>query len=627
MCGIAGGFGKLSPDSLSKMIKAMGHRGPDHSGKTSIGDVHLGHARLSIIDPSAASNQPCWDFDKKACIVFNGEIYNYQSLRQDLIEKGYKFNSEGDSEVLVNLYLEYGEELFKHVNGIYAFAVWDVELGQLLLARDPFGVKPLYYYQNVSGFYFASEIKSLLHVDSFKSKIDHDALLRSLVFLWSPGESTLLQGVSKLKPGHFVVVKERVICKNHCFWDWPEYRPLDQSPEDSAKYVLQALELSVEDQLVSDVPVGAFLSGGLDSSLLVGLAKRKAEYPIECFTINMGKSNNEFVDDLPYAKKVAKYLSVPLNTLDISPDIVNVLPKMVYHLDELQADVSAINVMLICEQARQKGIKVMLSGAGGDDLFTGYRRHYAVSMERYWAWLPKSFRRNLKLLASLLPRKYVVSRRIAKALQYADLDSSERLLSYFYWIDPEIVRSIFVDNVSSTLSKSPMDFMLSELNNLETKEPVEKMLHLERKYFLVDHNFNYTDKMSMATGVEVRVPFLDQRVVNEAAKVDVKFKQKGSVGKWILKKAAESVLPIEIIYRPKSGFGAPLRKWMKSDLEPVVAKYLSEERLTNRGIFKPDRVQSLIEDDRRGVADYSYTIFALLCFEIWCEHFIDPDFT
>jgi len=623
MCGIAGGFGDLSSSTLRKMVTLLGHRGPDYSDDISIGDVHLAHSRLSIIDLSEASNQPLWDAEKKACIVFNGEIYNYQTLRDELEVLGYLFHSDGDAEVLVNLYLEYGENLFDRVNGIYAFAIWDVKNAQLLIARDPFGVKPIYYHQNDTGFYFASEIKSLLQVESLERVISYDTLLRSLVFLWSPGEFTLLEGVKKIKPGHFLIIKNKRIILDQCFWSWPDYNPEKQSSSKAIELISEAIAQSVKEQMIADVPVGAFLSGGVDSSLLVALAKPMARESMECFTIDLGESDGEFIDDLPYAKKVSQYLSVPLNILNITPDIASLLPKMVYHLDELQADPAAINVLLISEFARQKGIKVLISGAGGDDIFTGYRRHYALSMECYWSWLPKSFRVRLKRISGALPKGSVLGRRLSKAFKYADLDSSERLISYFYWIDPEIVRDLFEDNIKRSLDKTPMAFLQKDLDSQQIESPLERMLYLERRYFLVDHNFNYTDKMSMCAGVEVRVPFLDKRVAMAASKIKTNLKQKGSHGKWILKKVAEKLLPKEVIYRPKTGFGAPIRKWIASDLVAVVDDLLSEKRISQRGIFKYSEVRKIIDDNSAGKEDYSYTIFALMCFEIWCQKFID----
>ena len=309
MCGIAGAYGQLSQNELKNMVKEMGHRGPDYSSYESIDNVHLGHARLSIIDLSSASNQPLWNDDNTACIIFNGEIYNFKALKVLLEKKGYLFNSNGDAEVLLNLYVEYGTGLFEHLNGIFSFAIWDQKKQLLLLARDHFGVKPLYYFQNDEGFYFASEIKSLIQVDSLKKSINYDALLRTLVFLWSPGEDTLLEGVNKVKPSHYMVVEKGRIQQQTRFWSWPDYQVNNLTAEQAATDVYKSLEASVADQLVSDVPVGAFLSGGLDSSLLVAFAKKIGNKNLECFTIDIGNTSNGndgFADDLPFAKKAAE---------------------------------------------------------------------------------------------------------------------------------------------------------------------------------------------------------------------------------------------------------------------------------------------------------------------------------
>lgn len=625
MCGIAGGYGHLDVKVLEQMAQKMSHRGPDYLSFSSIGNVHLAHARLSIIDLSADSNQPMWDLQSRASIVFNGEIYNYRELRQELEEKGVKFRSQGDAEVLLNLYLEEGENCLNKLSGIFSFAIWDPRSEQLFVARDNYGVKPLYYTENRDGFYFASEMKSLLCVPSVKREINPDSLFRSLVFLWSPGEETLIKDIHKVKPAHFMVVKAGKLVRYEKYWDWPAYQP-DYSIDSGAhqNQILKALGSAVKEQLVADVKVGSFLSGGLDSSLIVALAQQNVETGIRCFTIDSGsaeQSKDGFEDDLPYAKKVAEHLNVELDILKVTPDITQLLPKMIYHLDELQADPAPINVLLICEQAKKQGIKVLLSGAGGDDIFTGYRRHYAVKAEKYWAWLPKPARRLLKTAAALLPKDQAVTRRISKAFQYADLSADQRLLSYFFWLEPSVALSLFKH--PEQLSTTPFKFIYDELAKVKTDDPVERMLTLEQKYFLVDHNFNYTDKMSMAAGVEVRVPFLDKRVADVASKVPSELKQEGRVGKSILKKAAESLLPKDIIYRPKSGFGAPLRTWLKNDLSEYVDSLLSIDSINKRGIFDAGRVQQLLADDRNGKSDYSYPIFALLCFEIWCQQFLD----
>ena len=625
MCGIAGGYGRLDIKVLEEMAQKMSHRGPDYLSFSSINNVHLAHARLSIIDLSSDSNQPMWDSQSRACIVFNGEIYNYRELRKELEDKGVTFRSQGDAEVLLNLYLEEGENCLNKLSGIFSFAIWDTQNEHLFIARDNYGVKPLYYAVTSEGFYFASEIKSLLCVESVQSGINLDSLFRSLVFLWSPGEETLIKDIKKVKPAHFMIVKAGKIVRYEKYWDWPAYNP-DASIDslEHQDHIVNALSSAVKEQLVADVKVGSFLSGGLDSSLLVALAKQNLESGIRCFTIDSGSADQAkdgFEDDLPYAKKVASYLDVELDVLKVTPDITQLLPKMIYHLDELQADPAPLNVLLICEQAKKQGVKVLLSGAGGDDIFTGYRRHYAVKAEKYWAWLPKPARSILKSVSAVLPKGHAVPRRISKAFQYADLSADQRLLSYFFWLDPSVALGLF--KYPEQVSKAPFQFIYDELAKVETDDPVERMLVLEQKYFLVDHNFNYTDKMSMATGVEVRVPFLDKRVADAASKVPSALKQEGRIGKSILKKAAGKFLPQDVIYRPKSGFGAPLRTWLKNDLSEFVDTLLSADTINRRGIFNAEKVQQLLDDDRAGRADYSYPIFALLCFEIWCQQFLD----
>lgn len=622
MCGIAGGT-NLDESILDAMIRKVSHRGPDNISTEIDQNVYLAHSRLSIIDLSKNSNQPLWDTKRRVCIVFNGEIYNYKTLRKMLIAKGVEFNSEGDAEVIVNLYLLYGEECLAYLDGIFAFCIWDKNKEELFLARDQFGTKPLYYTHTADQFAFASEMKSLLSIPSLKRELNNDALFRTLIFLYSPGEDTLLSDVKKLKPGHFMVVQNNLIQKCQSYWAWPEYKPSSANTNEHIKSVYESIDNAVSKQLVADVPVGAFLSGGLDSSLLVALAKKRQD--IQCFTIdaNSGADNDGFEDDLPYAKRVAEHLDVELDVLKVTPDITRQLPEMIYHLDELQADPAPLNVKLICEEAKKKGISVLLSGAGGDDLFSGYRRHIAIQLEKYWSWMPKWSRSCLKSMTSSLPKSNSLTRRISKAFAYADLENDERLLSYFYWIDPSVAKMLFKSEIREKLADEPMQDILNQLANLQTSNSLEKMLFLERSYFLVDHNLNYTDKMSMATGVEVRVPFLDKDVANAASNVPASLKQKGKTGKWILKKAAEACLPESIIYRPKSGFGAPLRHWLKTDLSSMVDELLGKTNIETRNVFDADAIRALIDADRAGKEDYSYTIFALLCFEIWCQKFLD----
>lgn len=628
MCGIAGAQGNLSAASLNTMLQKLSHRGPDHLSSISVNNTHLAHARLSIIDLSALSNQPLWDIQKRACIVFNGEIYNYQLLRDELIALGYQFVSHGDAEVIINLYLHYGIAGLQKLNGMFAFALWDVFKEELLVVRDQFGVKPLYYTENSEGFYFASELKALLHVPGINQELNYDAILRTIVFLWSPGSETILKNIKKLEPGSYLIVKNNQIIHKNIFSEWPEYQPKKTSVKQLQNELQDALSQSIRSQLVSDVPVGAFLSGGLDSSLIVAMAQETQKTPLECFTIDSVHeegANDGFEDDLPYAQKVASLLGANLNIIQAKSDICKLLPKMIYHLDEPQADPAPLNVLLICDRARQKGFKVLFSGAGGDDIFSGYRRHFAIKIDRYLFLLPKYLRKKIQKIGTSVFTQGLRLRRFSKFVTHMHCDSDERLLSYFYWMDPKIVFELFTDEIQAQLSTEPMAALLSDLKKRSGLPALEKMLYLERRYFLVDHNFNYTDKMSMAHGVEVRVPFLDPRVTEVASKIDQKYKCRGKECKWILKKMAERYLPKSIIYRPKTGFGAPLRTWLNGDLVAWVDSLLSEENILKRGLFKPEKVLQLLKDDRSGKADYSYSIFALICLELWFRIFLDGE--
>jgi len=374
------------------------------------------------------------------------------------------------------------------------------------------------------------------------------------------------------------------------------------------------------------VPLGAFLSGGLDSSSVVAFAK-EVNPDIKCFTIETkGSQDKGAVDDLPYAKRVSKYLNVSLEVVSIdSHKMAGDLESMIIQLDEPLADPAALNVLYISQLAKEQGIKVLLSGAGGDDLFTGYRRHYALQLERYWGWLPKNVRTGLESITRNLNTNNSINRRIVKMFNGAGLNSEDRLINYFRWSDDPLLQSLYSPEFRQQLAGSNSNQIMQDFIEpiLVNSSPLDQMLALEQRFFLADHNLNYTDKMSMAAGVETRVPFLDLDLVNFAARIPDKFKQKGGTGKWVLKKAMESYLPKEVIYRPKTGFGAPLRTWIKHDLQELLRDTLSPDSLNKRGLFSSKAVQQLILDNNNNKIDASYTLFSLLCIEIWCRHYID----
>jgi len=449
-----------------------------------------------------------------------------------------------------------------------------------------------------------------------------------LSFLWCPGDGTPVKSVKKLGPGEVMWVKDGVVDRRHTWYRLPAFRKsLNRiGLVDAVDGTREHLRKAVHRQMISDVPLGAFLSGGLDSSAIVAFA-RELNPDIRCFTIeSLGGCEAGRVDDLPYARRVADYLGVKLEVVQIEASkMAQDLESMVVQLDEPLADPAPLNVLYISRLARENGIKVLLSGAGGDDLFTGYRRHAALHAERYWSWLPVSIRRILQKSTQLLDQRSVVGRRLEKLFSGAALDGDARLINYFLWSRREDLIALYSEDfrmaLGDAMPSDPMAFFLAELP-VETP-PLERMLALEQRFFLTDHNLTYTDKMSMAEGVEVRVPFLDLELVEFAQQIPLKYKQRGTVSKWILKKAMEPYLPHDVIYRPKTGFGAPLRHWMRYELRELLGDVLSIESLSRRGLFEPVAVHRLIAQNDAGKIDASFTLLSLLCIELWCRHFMD----
>jgi asparagine synthase (glutamine-hydrolysing) len=630
VCGIAGFSGHFDGALLARMGGALAHRGPDDAGILHLRErgIGLAHRRLSIIDLSPRGHQPMADVTGTVTIVYNGEIYNYRELRRELVEDGYRFASDCDTEVLLNLYLRDGDKMMSRLNGIYAFALHDARDDSLLVVRDGIGVKPLYYTVNPRGFLFASEIKALLQEPSIERSLDPQTIWHHLLFLWSPSPLTMLRAVRKLEPGCALRVRDGRVVEHWRFYDLPyEQEIVDWPPGDAVVQVRKYMTRAVERQLVSDVPVGAFLSGGLDSSSVVALAQRALESErLQCFTIGFKDPRalaEGMAADLPYAQRVAKHLDVDLHTIYVGPEMVEELAQVIFHLDEPQADPAPINALFISRLARQHGIKVLLSGAGGDDIFTGYRRHYALVQEPYWTWLPESMRGALRAAAARVRPTSELRRRLSKAFRYADLERDPRIAAYFHWIAPEQLSSLLGPELRASFERgeSPVQRALAGLP--PSVPPLHRMLYLEGRFFLADHNLNYVDKVSMANGVEVRVPLLDPELVALAARLPLAYKQRGRVGKWVLRKAMEPYLPREVLYRGKTGFGAPLRNWLREDLRSLVDDLLSPRSLAQRGLFDPAGVAALVELDRRQRTDASYTIFAMMCIELWCRMFVD----
>ena len=638
MCGITGFYINnksndldlvaSSKDSLKLATKIISHRGPDDIG-IFLDDnipIGLGHTRLSIQDLSQLGHQPMSSKDAEVTIVFNGEIYNFKDLREELVIDGETFESDTDTEVILKLYLRDGEKMLSKLNGIFALAIWDQRTKLLFVARDNFGVKPLYYIENSNGFFFSSEIKSLVkYLNDDDLDLDHKSLDRYLSFLWCPGNGTPFSKIKKMNPGEFFIVKEGAIKKKTTWYSLPSHKnkstaKLSNLINKTAFFLRQA----VHRQMISDVPVGAFLSGGLDSSSIVAFAK-EIDPKISCFTINSkdGAERGE-TDDLPYALEAAKFLDVPLEVISIdSKKMSDDLETMIYQLDEPLADPAALNVLYISEIAKRNNIKVMLSGSGGDDIFTGYRRHNAINAQKYLEKIPKNIRTALEGYSNRLDTNLPLFRKAAKFFNGFSLDGNERMVNYFKWSQRDDLFDLYNDEFKEHLNDSISESILLDFlnENRSDLDNLTKILLLEQRFFLTDHNLNYTDKMSMAEGVEVRVPFLDLDLVNFASMIPNKYKQRGRAGKWILKKAMEPYLPEDIIYRPKTGFGAPVRQWIQYELKDLVNDTLSRDRIKKRGLFNPDAIANIIKMNKEGKRDFSYTILSLLCIEIWCSKF------
>lgn len=632
MCGIGGFLGSFAPDVLGKMDALIAHRGPDGAGAWHDFSQGIGlmHRRLAIIDPVSSSDQPMEDTTGRALIVFNGEVYNYRELRAELSHRGRQFRTSSDTEVILNAYLEYGVGAFPRFNGMFAFAIWDRRERELVLARDSYGVKPLYLTTTPRGLAFASELKAFLALDDLDRSIDLSAIQRYLTFLYSPGSCTPFRRVSKVDPGCYIVAKQGEPWQQVSFRADPYQQVISHiSADESVAQARFFLAQAVERQMVADVPVGAFLSGGLDSSSIVNFARGSSgAFGLECFTIGYesGSSPAEgFSVDLPYAERVAKHLGVRLNTVWVKPDFSDKLDQMVWHLDEPQADPAALNAYFIAKLAREHGVKVLLSGTGGDDLFTGYRRHQALMAEKYWSWLPQIARKSLRWAGELPSKGGHIGRRLSKALQYADQPADRRMAGYFVWLRREVLQGLLSEDVREELRDvDPVEPLLEAIGSMPThSHPLNRMLNLDFRYFLTDHNLNYNDKMGMAAGVEVRVPFLDPDLVAFAARLPVSYKQNGATGKWVLKQAMTPFLPPDVIHRPKAGFGVPLRDWMRGPLAPKIDEMLSQESLKRRGIFSARSVRRLIDQDRAGQIDAAYPIFELICIETWFRLFVD----
>jgi len=633
MCGIVGILGIEHLHDISSCNDYIAHRGPDDSGIFIEKNLAFAHRRLSIQDLSPLGHQPMISSDGRYTLIFNGEIYNHFEIRKEL-ENEYSFKSKtSDTETLLYGFAKFKEELFNKLNGIFALAIYDNVENTVTITRDQFGVKPLYFYQKDNNLLFSSELKAISNIKGIDKTIDYSALVNYLTFLWSPGSQTPFQNVKKLEAGHYIKVDLNNIAKFKIvkYYSIPFNGSYAKASESELIEQLDVhLTNAVKRQMLSDVPVGFFLSGGLDSSGITAMARKI--FPnrhLPCYTIDSNAEDGMegLVDDLKYAKLVAEKLKLDLRIVDGKQEIMDRFSEMIYHLDEPQADTAPINVLNICEQARKDGIYVLLGGTAGDDLFSGYRRHQALQYEPILQNIPKFISRKSKKFLSKLSSDNPTIRRLRKVFNNADKPQIERLIGYYKWLDSDLINSLFTEEVKVHLDGyKPEKIFINALKEIpDEKNNLNRMLFWELKYFLTDHNLNYTDKLSMAAGVEVRVPFLDLELLEFSTTIPPRLKLKGQRTKYLLKKVMEKYLPKEVIYRPKTGFGSPVREWITGANGSELYTDLNSALFRNRKIFNVDAVQNLIEANQSNKIDASYSILSLMAIEKWFQKFVDSN--
>lgn len=632
MCGICGVIGQADEQLIKSMLARMAHRGPDDEGvyvaETSTTErVGLGHRRLSIIDLSPAGHEPMPDRSNQIWLTFNGEIYNFKELRRELESLGHAFKSDSDAEVIIYAYREWGRDCLSRLNGMFAFAIWDARDESLLLARDRLGIKPLYYANTPAGFAFASEVKALLAIPEFDRAVDLSALDQFMTFLWTPDPKTAFRGVEKLPPAHCLVYRKG---KAEVFEYWDIAFDEDDGISESewAERLREQITRSVRAQMIADVPLGAFLSGGLDSSTIIALMTTIATQQVTTYTFGFKQEDLRYdilEDDVKYARVVGRKFQTDYHEEYLEPQVMELLPKLIYHMDEPVADPAIITSYLICRTARER-LTVLLSGMGGDEVFAGYPRHAAVKIAEAYNLIPPFLSRPVvAALPGARPGKFTALFRNTKKLaRSAALPERERYLGFGTYFTEDEKRALYTGEMrEAARGFDAYEQHQKYFDRVSGQDFINQMLYVDLKTFLPCLNLTYTDKTSMAASMEVRVPLLDHELIELAARMPARLKLKGLTGKHILKRAAEAWLPREIIHRKKAGFSAPVRAWLVRDLRDMVEDLLSEANINRRGYFDYQGVRRLIDENLSGREDNNLKIFQLLTLELWHRAFID----
>ncbi len=644
MCGISGVVNCGDAETLRRMTLVESHRGPDDWGVWDRqfpdgGYVGLGSRRLAIIDLSAGGHMPMFNEDRTLGIVYNGEIYNFRELRHELEGKGHRFRSNTDTEVVLRLYEDMGADCVTRLNGIFAFAICDMRQAspQLFLARDHFGVKPLYYHHDGRRFAFASEIKSLLHVPGVRAEIDYESLHRYLTFLWVPDPDTMFRGIGKLPAGHYALLRNGKLEITR-YWDltFPEAgHEFAASEADLAAEVHERLGRAVKAQMVSDVPIGAFLSAGLDSSSIVAMMRKATNQPVRTYTITFPEKyrvGENALDDPAVAARLAKRLGCENQQIVVEPDVASLLPRLVWHMDEPTADPAILTAFLVCREARKQAT-VLLSGVGGDELFAGYRKHAAHGWAEMYRRLPGLargvFASALDWLPSMRGTSVKGNLRLARKMaRSAALNGEDRFIANCTYLDAGEKADLYSPGLAAEMERcDPAEMHHRAFARVAHADFLNQMLYLDSKIFMTTLNLTYNDKMSMASSVEVRVPFLDRELAEFVAwNVPPEMKLKGTLRpttKHILREAMKDELTAEVLRQPKAGFAAPVDYWLANDLREMVDDLLSEERVRQRGLLRPEAVSRFVKEHRSGQRDWSMQIWQFLTLELWMQTFLD----
>jgi asparagine synthase (glutamine-hydrolysing) len=628
MCGINGfileNSKTVEPDVIEKMNEALIHRGPDDEGVYHQGNVTLGMRRLSIID-LASGKQPIYNEDRSIVTVFNGEIYNYRELKVELEKRGHRFSTNSDTEVIVHQYEEDGEDCVQHFRGMFAFAIWDEKKKRMVLARDRLGIKQIYFYHKNGEFVFSSEIKGILAYPGVDRVIDVNALSDYFSFLYVPCPKTIFKDIIQIPPAH-VLIHEKGDIRLRRYWNI-RYQVDSQYREDEyIEKFLNLLRESIRLRLISDVPLGAFLSGGVDSGLIVSLMSKMLDIPVETFSIGYRQGMETF-DERKYARAVSERYQTNHHEFIVQPDIRSVTEKIITYFDQPFADASAIPNYYLSQKTREF-VTVALSGLGGDEMAGGYERYLGFMLGEYYQKIPSLFREEVILpilnrMSDSKKGKHFIGR-LKKFARVGGLPAAERYYRLVTRFDDEEKKRLFSsDLIHSTDHHESMDVFTNLLKSQNNLDPLNQLLYVDLNTYLVDDLLVLTDRMSMAHSLEVRVPFLDHKLVEFFATIPVHLKIKGWDKKYILKKAAERYLSKENIYRRKTGFSVPLVLWFRTDLKDYVSDVLSESTIRRSGFFNYECVFKIINDHFNRSANNDEKIWALIVFVLWHQKYFN----